>query len=110
MALPPCQVEAALHQQQEPHFGDLLTVVRPAGQRLIEDKEGHKLVRWCFEVLACGPSHLRVKCCHWLRCSELPRPDARRVLQKTHLVCCIELEHQCMCRLAVLLYCRHQNT
>ena len=46
-------MEAALGQQQEPHFADLLTVVRPAGQRLIEDTEGHKLVRWgsCVIVL-----------------------------------------------------------
>jgi hypothetical protein len=52
------QVEAALHQQQqEPHFADLLTVVRPAGQRLIEDKEGHKLVRFCCgKAFVCVPS------------------------------------------------------
>ena len=41
----PLQLEAALGQQQELSFSDLLTVLRPAGQRLIEDKEGHKLVR-----------------------------------------------------------------
>jgi hypothetical protein len=38
------QAEAELRQQLELSFGDLLTVVRPAGERLLVDKPGHKLV------------------------------------------------------------------
>ena len=38
------QAEAELRQRLELNFGDLLTVVRPAGERLLVDKPGHKLV------------------------------------------------------------------
>ena len=48
------QVQHAMGQQQEFAFADLLTVVRPAGQRLIEDKEGHKLVGKLTRCCCCA--------------------------------------------------------